>query len=342
MFETSETIRRIRVSTKDSSLIVLSQINRFQNLNRYSTSVRRQLATGQNAIIGFDPEAARIVLKSPSVQPQTKRIVHLHELPSKEDYSESVGGTLSVKYVVKNLDKADAVIVPDTYRAEYIQSMAKLKTPPLVVMNCPRRLLKLPESSLLPLLQKRGIYSCTIVHYQGSIGPDHCLETVIKSMRLWPKDSILVIVGEAHQDYLKQLDTLIQIEKVAGRVIFVGRVAYSQLFNYAAGASVGITLLQPTTRNWELSAGASNKRFEYAALGIPQVTNNGPGINELFGRTGIAEIADQNDVVDVGRKISQYLTNESRRREAGAQGRRFHLQSYNYEQQFQKVLDLLG
>lgn len=339
--QTIETIKRLRIQIDNPALKTFPNFNRLHNLRRYNRTVRQEMAAGQSAVIGFEPEAATMVLRSKMNGRRPKRIIHLHEVPAKEGYAASVSSRLALKYLLRNLHRADAVVVPDHGRAEYIQSIVNLKVAPLVVMNCPRRWMELPRSALIPFLHKRGIHSSKIVHYQGSVGPDHCLEAVIKSMRFWPADAVFVIVGGGSERYLNTVDALAATAGVKGRIIFVGRIPYDQLFSYTIGASVGVTLLDPSVLNWELSAGASNKRFEYAALGIPQVTNDGPGIQNLFGNTGIAEVANHRDIEDIGRKISQYLVNEGLAREVGAKARAMHLQTYNYEHQFQKVLEFI-
>jgi glycosyltransferase involved in cell wall biosynthesis len=337
--QTAENIRRVRVAAKQSPLTAFPIFSRIQNLRRYGKAVRREIIALPDLMIAYEPEAAWIMLRSGGEK--IKRIVHLHETPTADAYASSRSGSIALRYLVKNLGRAYAVVVPDHDRAAYLQELASLKVKPLVVMNCPRRLPELPISLLIPFLRERGINSSKIVHYQGSVGSDHQLEVVIKSMRFWPTDAVFVIVGGSREEYRKKLVALAIEEGLERRVVFTGRIPYSQIFQYAVGASVGVTLLDPAALNWKLSAGASNKRFEYIALGIPQVTNDGPGIRDLFCNTGIAAIANPHNAEDVGRKISRYLIDEASSREAGAKARAIHLQSYNYEQEFQKVLELI-
>jgi glycosyltransferase involved in cell wall biosynthesis len=339
--ETGEQVKRIRIKSPQSSPVI-PQMGRLWNLRKFSLAVREQMLTEPAAVIGFEPQAASAMLRVKHKTTLTKRIVHLHELPTADGYAASFTASRALQYLIRKLSSADAVVVPDQHRAEYVQSIAQLKRDPLVVMNCPRLLPNYPSSLLIPLLRARGITTANIVHYQGVVGADHNIETVIRSMRFWPADAVFVVVGGGPEAYLKELNRVAIAEGVAQRLVLTGRVPYSQLFQYAMGASVGVTLLDSAIPNWKFSAGASNKRFEYAALGIPQVTNAGPGIENLFGNPGIAAIADHRDAEDIGRKIARFLADESFAREAGAKARALHLQSYNYERQFQKVLEFLG
>ena len=104
------------------------------------------------------------------------------------------------------------------------------------------------------------------------------------------------------------------------------------------GAAVGLTFLELTTDNCRFSAGASNKRFEYAALGIAQVTNAGAGMEEIFGRPGLATLLDRLDPQSMGDAIGALLSNPNRRAEMGERARRAHLSVNNYEAQFAPVV----
>ncbi|MGI8839009.1 MAG: glycosyltransferase family 4 protein [Pyrinomonadaceae bacterium] len=338
--QTDDRVTRMRLAQKSSSSKASKLLQRARALKSYAKEFRKQLAANMDVAIAYDPDAAVLLMSSNGVSKNVKRVIHLHEI-TKDSSNAPLGYRLKLQYMLRSLSRADLVILPDKHRADLLQSRVRLRREPLVVMNCPRRLPTVPNSLLLPLLRERGITTSRIVHYQGALGPHHGLETVIKSMRLWPSDSVFVVVGAGSAEYLKKLGALTTSEGVQDRIIFTGRVPYDQVFQYAAGASVGLTLLDTSFPNWELSAGASNKRFEYAALGIPQVTNDGPGIQELFGKPGIATIADHRDVPDVGKKIARYLENMRWGKEVGQNARALHLQSYNYEQQFKKVLEII-
>ena len=98
-----------------------------------------------------------------------------------------------MSFLSKGLVRADLVIIPDAHRAKMIASAWSLTKEPVVVMNCPLLIPHLPPSRLLPALRERGIVTTKIAHYQGAIGPDHHLETIISSMPCWPNDAVFVL-----------------------------------------------------------------------------------------------------------------------------------------------------
>jgi len=306
---------------------------------RYFREFGRQIAESPDVVVAYEPDAAAQLLQSRARSGGPMRIVHLHETPDKALYGGSGISRIAVRLMLARLNRADAVILPDADRAAYAVEVAKLSRPPMVVMNCPPVLATLPESKLLTWLSERGITSQRVVHFQGAIGAERGLTKIIESMRYWPTDSVFVIVGDGSPTVLEQLHTLIAREGVASRVFFVGRVPYADVFSYAVGATLGITLVEPLDRNTQLCAGASNKRFEYAALGIPQITNSGPGMRRLFEAPGIATLVDVADVHMLGQAIAQILGNASLASSIGARARSLHLSLYNYEAQFAPVVD---
>jgi glycosyltransferase involved in cell wall biosynthesis len=337
--QTAACVRRIRIDAVGKGLRD-TQLSRIGSAARFAHEYRRQLKGATDVAIAYEPDAAALLLRGSGAR-NVMRVVHLHEIPDAELYSSSFVSSIAIRYMIATLERADLVIVPDSDRAVYTAQVAKLTRPPVVVMNCPLTLEQLPESKLLPWLEERGVYDSGIVHFQGSLGPDHGLAQVIASMHFWPSDSVFVIVGDGPLEYMEVLRALAGREGVAARVLFVGRVSYADVFAFAAGATVGVTLLEPTNANWKFAAGASNKRFEYAAMGIPQVSNIGAGMDALFGITGIAELVDANDVEAIGRAIAKLLCNRSHAVAVGENARRLHLRSYNYEQQFAPVLEEL-
>ena len=300
---------------------------------------QRAIATRPVVAFGYDVDAAAALIASRAFYPTIRRVVHLHELGTPALWASSRMSTAALRYLTHRLRRADLVIVPDTHRATLTAEQFRLPEPPVTVMNCPPRLDRLPDSRLVPYVHAHNLPASRIVQYQGVIGEDHGLDTVIRSMSHWPDDAVLALVGSGPQDAVDRLRRLAAAHGVDERVLWIGRVPYDQVFSYGVGAAVGLSILVPTNHNWKYASGASNKRFEYAALGIPQVTNVGPGIDDLFTRTGIAAAVPHDDPRAIGDAVTRYLTDSARVSNAGVRARRLHLTTYNYEEQFAPVVD---
>lgn len=333
--QTTPSVQRVRIPSADFGNRD-TRLGRLRWVGHFANRFRQQLARIPDVAIGYEPEAAALLLCSNARQ--TMRIVHLHEIPDVALYAPSITSNVAIRYMLRTLNRADLVIVPDAHRAAYTAEVGKLSRRPYVVMNCPPLRSELPVSRLIPWLRERGHFSTQIVHYQGSVGPDHALEQIIASMRYWPSDAIFVIVGAASPSYRADLQSLANRDGMSPRMLFVGEVPYSLVLSYAVGATVGMSLLEPHNRNWEFAAGASNKRFEYAALGIPQVTNSGAGIYETFAIPGIASVVDVGSVEAIGKAVERLLLNPSLSAHMGERARSLHLREYNYEHQFAPIV----
>ena len=335
--QTAPEVRRVRVREAqiDGRASLLRRVTKGF---AFARTFKRELASFPDVAIAYDADTAATLLRSPRIR-MTKRVVHLHESLDLSSVGRSTG--LSVRYLQKRLARADLVIIPDAHRAQMVTSACRLVKEPLVVMNCPLLIPQLPESRLLPALQERGITTQNIAHYQGAIGPDHYLDTIISSMTRWPSDAVFVIVGSAREEYRSTLQMHAASLGVAERVVWMGRVPYRDLLSYTIGAAVGLSFFEPTNDNFRYSAGASNKRFEYVALGIAQATNSSAGVDEIFGRPGLAVLLDRVDPQSIGDAIGLLLSDAHRRKEMGQRARRAHLSVNNYEVQFAPVVSRL-
>jgi glycosyltransferase involved in cell wall biosynthesis len=325
-------VQRIRVQAGK----VPKPLRNVAEMGEFSRMLNTELDGGIDVAIAYDPDAAALLLRTEHGIRSLKRVVHLHELP---DLSNAGRITRrSIRYLVENLQRADLVVVPDRERARILVDAYSLVREPMVVMNCPMTVREIPDSRLLPLLKKHGVAHARVVHYQGSVGPDHYLDQVILSMKCWPSDAVFVIVGGGPDDFKASLRSLAESTGVQNRLILLERVPYDDVLSYAVGATLGVTLLEPTIDNQRFCAGASNKRFEYAALGVPQIANADPGMFEIFGRPGLAELLTVVNSETIGEVVARLLADASATASMGERARQAHLRENNYEAQFAPVM----
>lgn len=337
---TASDVKRLRIAEYPSG--ARTTFSRMRKLMEFRRAVRRAVKDAPQIVIAFDPDAAAAVLDLARQTPTTRCVVHMHEDLDLANWAGSRSSMWAIKKMIANIHRAAFVVSADSYRAERLEKAFGPGVKVETVMNCPRLMRTIPQSRLLPFLEEKAPGRPGVAHYQGAVGPHHGLEVIIKSMSKWPADTRFAIVGPGSDSYVRELTALASENGVAERVHFLGKVAYDQVMSFAAGATLGMTLLDTRHDNWLYAAGASNKRFEYAALGIPQVTNNGPGIDDLFVDRGIALTADYSSSESVARTVSWYLENTEARVSAGAKARALHLSTYNYEHEFAPILRSLG
>jgi glycosyltransferase involved in cell wall biosynthesis len=126
---------------------------------------------------------------------------------------------------------------------------------------------------------------------------------------------------------------------VAERLVFLGSVPYTEALHLAAGATVGCSLVaDQNDPNWTYSAGAINKRFEYMAVGLPQLADCGIRVPELVEQTGCGLCVPSDSPEAIGQALSKLILNEAMRKEMGTRARQLHLERFNYETEFQPVM----
>jgi glycogen(starch) synthase len=76
-----------------------------------------------------------------------------------------------------------------------------------------------------------------------------------------------------------------------------------------AGAAVGLCLIQPICRSYELSL--PNKLFEYAAAGVPVLASDLPVIGELVRRDGFGALAPADDPHTIAASLERLLEPDS-------------------------------
>jgi glycosyltransferase involved in cell wall biosynthesis len=194
-------------------------------------------------------------------------------------------------------------------------------------------------SPLRQRLADLGQPQARVVGYLGSIGADQGLTEAARSMRHWPADALLVLIGPASESMKHRILEAARAGGAASRVLFLGAHPHNQALALVAGADLGISLVQPNNESWLYSAGAINKRFEYMALGLPQVTNNGPGVSELIESNPCGLCVDARDPEAIGAQVRRLLEDPSQRRLFGTTARTLHLSRFNYEAQFAEVAE---
>lgn len=285
-------------------------------------------------ILAYDPEACFAVGRRARTC-NAKLVWHFHELPEKQMKGINTG-RIANRFVFQNATLPDLMVFPDRHRAQLYASEARLDPLSiLIVMNCPRLLQNIPTSPMNALLAGRLPPAARTVVYSGSVGPHHGLETVVRSMPRWPEDAVLVIRGRANLEFDQQLTSLSCECGVADRVF---RVGYSPGYDIYAAADIGWTVNEHATPNMKFSAGASNKRFDCMAVGVPQITDDGPGTSEIFEKTGCGVCVKPNSVEATVGAVNRLLNNPSLRKGMGERGRQLHLERYNYETEFAPVL----
>ena len=107
---------------------------------------------------------------------------------------------------------------------------------------------------------------------------------------------------------------------------------------HIAVADLGIAFHEPRSLNQLYSAFASQKLHQYMAAGVPILARRGPGFDELVSLVGCGLCVDMTSPEEIGQTVNRMLADEELLRRCARNGRRLHLNWFNYERQFAPVL----
>lgn len=189
---------------------------------------------------------------------------HNHDVASLSDLRKFSIGWFAKKNELNAFPTIDIFSLPSLERLKYFP-MEKLKGKFFFLPNLPSLIhynkfkKKIQESNNINLI------------YQGTVSKGHGLESIIKILKkmIHGKSISLHIAGILRQEYLAELNALINQYECNSQVIFHGRIPYKSLPELTSQCDIGIAINVPTDIIYQTGGTASNKIYEYAACGIP-------------------------------------------------------------------------
>lgn len=140
--------------------------------------------------------------------------------------------------------------------------------------------LGLPEDALIAINQGSGM------------NVDRGLEEALTAISRLPHPWMLLLVGSG--DAIPGLKLRVQNEGLQNRILFIGRVPYSQLLQYTSVANVGLSLDKDTNINYRFSL--PNKLFDYIHCGIPVVTSQVVEVQRIVQEYNVGATVNPEDI----------------------------------------------
>jgi glycosyltransferase involved in cell wall biosynthesis len=122
--------------------------------------------------------------------------------------------------------------------------------------------------------------------FQGSIGPMHGLEELIPLLgeNIAGKNLVLVLKGFISQEYLTQLKLIARRYNVEDRLIYIGPTDYRLVIENGKTCHIGIGIHKKDDIMNKTLGTASNKIYEYAAMGLPVILYDNAHFREILGK----------------------------------------------------------
>jgi glycosyltransferase involved in cell wall biosynthesis len=219
--------------------------------------------------------------------------------------------------------------------------MHSLQERPVVVRNCPPRWraeCEVPRTDTLRA--KLGIPEHQrVVLYAGAFLTGRGIEELLAVMTQ-DEFASTAAVFLGHGPLGPVIERARASPPLRDRLYLAGPAKPAELLEWVASADVSVAYTQPTCESYRLSS--PNKLFESLAAGTPVVGSNLPEFERVIGTDGsVGALVDPASPESLGRAIRRILDlppeqYEGMRRRA----RRLALQTYNWEIESQKLLQL--
>lgn len=237
--------------------------------------------------------------------------------------------------------RAKLNILPNERRARQFRKETHTQKDVFWVWNCPLKEEACPQR--LPHTDGN-----LRVLYHGSLVPARLPVMVLEALTVLPDKVKLSIVGYktiGYPFYAKELQEKAVRLGIEPRVEFVGTFPErADLLQFCSQCDVGLALMPKNSSDWNEQAmeGASNKPFDYLARGLVLLVSDLAEWKELFVRPGYGLSCDPADSQSIALALGWFLEHPQERRIMGERGEQKIASNWNYETQFQPVLNLLN
>lgn len=305
---------------------------------KFAARTRTLIKQIQPAIVySYDPYAFVASLLGRIGGRSTPLIFQLHELWD----TEGLPWTSLQKWVVKaaltGTKSADAVVFPEKYRSRYWLQAADDSRAPIIVPNCADMSYFAEPADWNATIAAR--YRAREVVYVGSTGAPNGHLEALRAIAMVDYGISLRVIGSFRPEFEASFKALARELDITERVKLDGWIAHDEVTERASGSSVGLSLYKPVTKNLEYMGSASNKLFEYAAMGLPVVVPDRASYREFLGDAEWVKYADVEEPASIARAINSIFADGERYVAMSRAARRAFEEQYNYERVFAPALD---
>lgn len=296
-----------------------------------------------DAVIGYDRLGIAVAFLATRLRPKTTLIYHNF------DFNVAPGKTLKLfRRLFQSLElvgarHADLVIFPHPERAVVFKDEAKLDREPITVMNCyPLSTPKQKSGELQNLLDSKGLHFDRLVVRLGMIGPYHGIEATIRSVLEWKGNWGLILAGFPDEgSYMDEMKELVENLDLSNKVVFLPSVSYSLWYDCLYSAHLGISLYEPFNLSHTYMSGTSQKLNNYFVAGIPSIVSNSPDFVIFVERFGTSKLADPTDPHSIAQAVNALLCDPEEYAAYCRKVRSAFESEFNFERQFEPVLNKL-
>ena len=260
----------------------------------YHNRLKRELQSKRTDVVFACDLYSLSVARMMKRKAQAKFLIY----DAREIYTElpDVAKRPIVKFVWRNLERrgliaADIVIITAPMDAQAICNVHGFLPRSVLIRNLPWRKANIIRDR--SLLDQFGIPSeSKVAVYVGGLQQGRGLEKLIDAFALFKdkQNHLLLIGGGALHTQLGAQITKLGLSNI---VHFTGWMDADEALRVTAACDVGVTLVEPISRSYELAL--PSKLFEYMMAGIPVVSSFIEQVSDLFGKEKWITFVDVSD-----------------------------------------------
>ncbi|NEA35485.1 glycosyltransferase [Streptomyces sp. SID13031] len=210
------------------------------------------------------------------------------------------------------IGQADRVITVSPAIARTLTSRYKLDREPTVIINSPS--LSEVTADVVDLRSQLELAAdVPLLVYSGGVTKARGVETAVEALTHLPGAHLAVVcVPSTRIPSVKALQDLALKLKVDDRVHYVEPVGYETVVPFLKSADLGLI---PILRYPSHEMALPNKLFEYSLGGLPVLVSDMPSMKEFVAETGIGEVFETANPVDLAEKAKLLLSRTDTYRE---------------------------
>jgi glycosyltransferase involved in cell wall biosynthesis len=312
-----------------------SAFAKVRGLAHYLRHLRRAIAESKPGLIyAYDPLGfAAAMLVRPSALPV---VFHCHDLPAIDNLPRGSLQNWLIRYALRRTRDAALVVFPEAHRAALWLESAGDDRAPLIVPNGAALDFFSPPRDWEVLAARR--FNDRLALYMGWIGPDHGEFNAIRAISM-TASARLAMIGSAPPQLLPILEQTISD---GNERVELHSWSGDERMRLLERSAVGLVLYKSTSFNWEFSASAVNKLFEYGAAGLPVVVPDRKSYREFLADEKWIAFADVDDPRSIAQAIEGILADREHYLAMSSAAREAHETRFNYETLFQPVEERLS
>lgn len=228
----------------------------------------------------------------------------------------------------------DLITVSGQMDMDYLRDYFKTRVKFSLIMNLPPKT-EIPKNDKLHKLLNIPPQQ-QIILYQGVVLKGRGIVMTIRALQFLD-DCDYVIIGDG--PFRAEAEELTRALHLEDRVHFTGKIPYSELPVYTAGADIGTAFIEPVTFSYRLAL--PNKLFEYFMAGLPVLASDLQALRKVFSVEGDPP-GELLDTAAGPREFAQSIRKILENKEKYAAASRKLAERYCYEYQEPEILKLLS